>query len=64
MRYVGCDIGTGNIVVSEKKEGKFIHYKVKDVFFKVVPSSFMDGSAMDFGEEMLIRSGANFRINS
>ena len=64
MRATGIDIGTGNIVVAEKENDELVYHKVKDVFFKVDPSSFMGGSAMDFGEEMLVRSKANFvKIN-
>jgi actin-like ATPase involved in cell morphogenesis len=60
MRFVGLDVGTGNIVASEKKDDQFEYHKVKDVFFKIDPGNFMAGSAMNFGESMLIKSGANF----
>jgi len=59
-RTLSLDVGTGNIVCAEKKLDKLEYYKVKDAFFKVNPSSFITGSALDFGETMLKKSGANF----
>ncbi len=60
MRQIGLDVGTGNIVATEFKEDKFNYKKVKDVFFKVNPDSFMSGNASGFGETMLKKSGAKF----
>lgn len=60
MKIVGLDVGTGNIVATEKQDNKYIHRKVKDVFFKVNPDSFMSGNAAGFGEAMLKKAGAKF----
>ena len=57
---LGLDCGTGNLVCAEKRDDKLEYYKVRDAFFKVNPSSFITGSALDFGETMLKKSGANF----
>lgn len=59
-RVIAVDVGTGNIVCAENKSDKLEYYKVKDAFFKVNPSSFITGSALDFGETMLKKAGANF----
>jgi len=59
-RTLALDVGTGTIVCAEKKVDNLEYYKVKDAFFKVNPSSFITGSALDFGEAMLKKAGANF----
>ena len=60
-RAVGVDVGTGNLCVAETNaEGKVEFYKEKDAFFKVNPASFMEGGALQFGEKMLEKSGANY----
>jgi hypothetical protein len=59
-RIIGLDCGTGNIVCTEKDTEKYIHRKIKDVFFKVNPDSFIGGSEGGFGEAMLKKSGAKY----
>lgn len=60
MRYVGCDVGTGNIAVTEKTSNKYKKLKIKDAFFKVNADGFMEGGAAGFGEAMLKQSGSMF----
>ena len=60
MRTVGVDVGTGTIVATERSKGEVVHHKIKDAFFKINPKDFMQGSAMSFGEKMLVKSGAHF----
>lgn len=60
MIVLGLDCGTGNIVATRKESDKYIHNKIKDVFFKVNPDSFIGGSEGGFGEAMLKKSGAKY----
>jgi len=60
MRKLGVDVGTGTIVCTEKEKGKVVYHKSKDAFFKINPKQFMQGSANNFGEKMLTKSGANY----
>jgi actin-like ATPase involved in cell morphogenesis len=60
VRAVGVDIGTGFISCAEK-EGKSVRYrKIRDAFFKLNPSKFLEGSANQFGESMLKNAGAHY----
>jgi len=59
-RAVGVDIGTGFISCAEEEGGKKIFRKVRDAFFKLNPSKFLEGSANDFGEGMLKKAGAHY----
>ena len=52
-RAVGVDIGTGFISCAEHEAGKKKFRKVRDAFFKLNPSKFLEGSADQFGESML-----------
>lgn len=59
-RAVGVDIGTGFISCAEK-EGNSVRYrKIRDAFFKLNPSKFLEGSANQFGESMLKNAGAHY----
>mgnify|MGYP003147458075 CR=1 FL=1 len=59
-RAVGVDIGTGFISCAEHEEGKKKFRKVRDAFFKLNPSKFLEGSANQFGESMLKNAGAHY----
>jgi actin-like ATPase involved in cell morphogenesis len=59
-RAVGVDIGTGFISCAEHEDGKKKFRKVRDAFFKLNPSKFLEGSANQFGETMLKNSGAHY----
>ena len=59
-RAVGVDIGTGFISCAEHEEGKKKFRKVRDAFFKLNPSKFLEGSADQFGESMLKNAGAHY----
>jgi actin-like ATPase involved in cell morphogenesis len=59
-RAVGADIGTGFISCAEHEEGKKKFRKVRDAFFKLNPSKFLEGSANQFGENMLKNAGAHY----
>ena len=59
-RAVGVDIGTGFISCAEEEGGKKIFRKVRDAFFKLNPSKFLEGSANNFGEGMLKKAGAHY----
>ena len=59
-RAVGVDIGTGFISCAELEKGKVKCRKVRDAFFKLNPSQFLEGSATQFGENMLKTSGAHY----
>ena len=60
-KKIGVDVGTGNLIATYSNDGKKVEsYKIKDAFFKLDPANFMAGSAMQFGEKMLAKSGANF----
>ena len=59
-RAVGVDIGTGFISCAEQ-EGTNVRYrKIRDAFFKLNPSKFLEGSANQFGESMLKNAGAHY----
>lgn len=59
-RALGVDIGTGFISCAEHEDGKKKFRKVRDAFFKLNPSKFLEGSANQFGETMLKNSGAHY----
>tara|TARA_Y100000310_G_scaffold304680_1_gene344083 strand:+ start:6908 stop:8164 length:1257 start_codon:yes stop_codon:yes gene_type:complete len=59
-RAVGVDIGTGFISCAEHEEGNKKFRKVRDAFFKLNPSKFLEGSANQFGENMLKNAGAHY----
>jgi actin-like ATPase involved in cell morphogenesis len=59
-RCVGLDIGTGFISCAEEEEGNIKFRKVRDAFFKLNPSKFLEGSANNFGEGMLKNAGAHY----
>ena len=60
QRAVGVDIGTGFISCAEHEKGKKKFRKVRDAFFKLNPSKFLEGSADQFGESMLKNAGAHY----
>ena len=60
QRAVGVDIGTGFISCAEHEEGNKRFRKVRDAFFKLNPSKFLEGSADQFGESMLKNAGAHY----
>ena len=59
-RAVGVDIGTGFIACAEKEEENIQFRKIRDAFFKLDPSKFLEGSADQFGESMLKNAGAHY----
>ena len=59
-RAIGVDIGTGFISCAEQTESNTEFRKVRDAFFKLNPSKFLEGSATNFGENMLKSSGAHY----
>ncbi len=59
-RCVGLDIGTGFISCAEEEDSKIKFRKVRDAFFKLNPSKFLEGSANNFGEGMLKNAGAHY----
>ena len=59
-RAVGVDIGTGFISCAEEEGGNIKFRKVRDAFFKLNPSKFLEGSANQFGETMLKNAGAHY----
>jgi actin-like ATPase involved in cell morphogenesis len=59
-RAVGVDIGTGFISCAEQEGSSKKFRKVRDAFFKLNPSKFLEGSANDFGETMLKNAGAHY----
>ena len=59
-RAVGIDIGTGFISCAEMEGDNVQFRKVRDAFFKLNPSQFLEGSATQFGENMLKTSGAHY----
>jgi actin-like ATPase involved in cell morphogenesis len=59
-RAVGVDIGTGFISCAEKQEESIKFRKIRDAFFKLNPSKFLEGSANQFGESMLKNAGAHY----
>ena len=59
-RAVGVDIGTGFISCAEAVGDGVQFRKVRDAFFKLNPSQFLEGSATQFGENMLKTSGAHY----
>ena len=59
-RAVGVDIGTGFISCAERTGDNTEFRKVRDAFFKLNPSKFLEGSATNFGENMLKSSGAHY----
>ena len=59
-RAVGIDIGTGFISCAEHEDGNKKFRKVRDAFFKLTPSKFLEGSAHQFGENMLKNAGAHY----
>ena len=59
-RAVGVDIGTGFISCAEQTDANIEFRKVRDAFFKLNPSKFLEGAATDFGENMLKTSGAHY----
>ena len=59
-RAVGVDIGTGFISCAERVEDQVEFRKVRDAFFKLNPSKFLEGAANQFGENMLKSAGAHY----
>ena len=59
-RSVGIDIGTGFISCAEQEGESKTFRKVRDAFFKLNPSKFLEGSANAFGESMLKNAGAHY----
>lgn len=59
-RAVGVDIGTGFISCAEQEGGEIKFRKIRDAFFKLNPSKFLEGSANQFGESMLKNAGAHY----
>jgi len=59
-RAIGVDIGTGFISCAEKEDGQIKFRKIRDAFFKLNPSKFLEGAANQFGENMLKNSGAHY----
>ena len=59
-RAIGVDIGTGFISCAEEEEEGIVFRKIRDAFFKLNPSKFLEGSANQFGEAMLKSSGAYY----
>jgi actin-like ATPase involved in cell morphogenesis len=59
-KAIGVDIGTGFISCAEEEEGDIVFRKIRDAFFKLNPSKFLEGSANQFGETMLKNSGAYY----
>ena len=59
-RAVGVDIGTGFISCAEKEQDNIKFRKIRDAFFKLNPSKFLEGSANQFGESMLKNAGAHY----
>jgi len=60
QRSVGIDIGTGFISCAECEGDSKKFRKVRDAFFKLNPSKFLEGSANAFGENMLKNAGAHY----
>jgi len=60
QRSVGIDIGTGFIACAEVEGDSKKFRKVRDAFFKLNPSKFLEGSANAFGENMLKNAGAHY----
>ena len=59
-RAIGVDIGTGFISCAEKEADNIKFRKIRDAFFKLNPSKFLEGSANQFGESMLKNAGAHY----
>jgi len=59
-RAIGVDIGTGFISCAENSEDKTTYRKIRDAFFKLNPSKFLEGSTNEFGEDMLKNAGAYY----
>lgn len=59
-RAIGVDIGTGFISSAEEEGGNIKFRKIRDAFFKLNPSKFLEGSANQFGESMLKNAGAHY----
>jgi actin-like ATPase involved in cell morphogenesis len=59
-RSVGIDIGTGFIACAEQEGDSKKFRKVRDAFFKLNPSKFLEGSTNEFGENMLKNAGAHY----
>ena len=59
-RAIGGDIGTGFISCAERDADQIKFRKIRDAFFKLNPSKFLEGAANQFGENMLKNSGAHY----
>ena len=59
-RAIGVDIGTGFISSAEKEADQIKFRKIRDAFFKLNPSKFLEGAATQFGENMLKNAGAHY----
>jgi len=59
-RAIGVDIGTGFIACAEKEADQIKFRKIRDAFFKLNPSKFLEGAANQFGENMLKNAGAHY----
>ena len=59
-RAIGVDIGTGFISCAERDADQIKFRKIRDAFFKLNPSKFLEGAANQFGENMLKNSGAHY----
>ena len=62
MRYMGIDVGTGNLAEAETsgENDELELRRVRDAFFKIDLNAFMAGTAAGFGENMLKSSGAHY----
>jgi len=59
-RAIGVDIGTGFISCAERDADQIKFRKIRDAFFKLNPSKFLEGAATQFGENMLKNAGAHY----
>ena len=59
-RAIGVDIGTGFIACAERDGDQIKFRKIRDAFFKLNPSKFLEGAATQFGENMLKNAGAHY----
>ena len=59
-RSIGVDIGTGFIICAEKENEEITYRKIRDAFYKVDTSKFLEGAGKEFGENMLKSSGAHY----
>jgi len=60
MRAIGVDVGTGFISCAEEIDGEIKLKKVRDAFFRIDVSNFVDGVDEDYGKNMLREAGAHY----